>query len=241
MNAALKLLRDKKLESLADSYAREGFSVLKHPTQAVSLPFDLGSYSPDLIVSKDGIHLIIEVKTSASQLSVDRLQSIAEEVAKHPGWRFMVATVDDIDARSVPTEDELPEWHQLRAKLEQAAALIQSGFNEPLVLYLCSIVEAASRRRALECHIPVATLRSEILLKHLYSQGEVSMAQLDALNALWELRNRIAHGGNEAVDSRFAQASFHTVSELFDVWHHRDAKTGAADDAHQAAGQACAR
>jgi hypothetical protein len=42
--------------------------------------------------------LIIEVKTSIRQVSVERLQSVAEEISRHTGWRFLLVTLEDIEA-----------------------------------------------------------------------------------------------------------------------------------------------
>lgn len=235
MNISLKALHDEKLDSLAEAYAREGFKVVKEPPSS-QIPFDLDGYRPDLIVYKDGLTQIIEVKTSASRLSVDRLQWIAEEVAKHQGWRFLLVTLDDVDTRAVPTvADELPDWAQMSVKLQQADGLAQLGFTEPLLLYLCSIVEAGSRRRALQLHIPIERLPIRMLLKHLYSQGEVSMAQMEVLERLWELRNRLAHGAMEVAQAGFGIAALKTAGELIGEWSQTAEPPGAAETAQRSA------
>ena len=49
----------------------------------------------------NGEHLVIEVKTTQTNLDVDRLRAVAETVTSHPGWRFLLVT----DAERMP----LPE------------------------------------------------------------------------------------------------------------------------------------
>lgn len=207
------------VESLAANYARNGFVVLEAPS-ASQLPFDLGDYRPDLIATrKDGTGLVIEVKSSASRVSVDRLQQLADEVARHPGWRFLLVTLDDVDARKIPTtEGELFDWPQLDQKLDQVNGLVEEGLLEPALLYLWSIFEAALRRRAIAQNIPVERLPANMLLRHLYSQGEVSVDQLDIFQEFLDKRNRLAHGGNDMLDPGFIRGLIEAVSAVVADW-----------------------
>ena len=87
-----KSLHDEKVESLIKKYRDEGFTVTKEP-QPNEIPFDLDNYQPDILATKNEhesglIGLIIKVKTSITPVSVERLQSVAQEVSRHPGWRF---------------------------------------------------------------------------------------------------------------------------------------------------------
>lgn len=96
-----KSLHDEKVESLIKKYRDQGFTVIQNP-KADQLPFDLDNYQADILATKNEnetglIGLIIEVKTSITSVSVERLQSVAEEVSRHPGWRFLLVTLEDID------------------------------------------------------------------------------------------------------------------------------------------------
>lgn len=175
MNAVLKNLDDEKLNSLASTYVRDGFDVLIEPSPH-QLPFDLGGYCPDLIAVKGETHLMIEVKPSASRVSVDRLQSLAQEIAQHAGWRFLLVTLDDVDAKTIPTtEGELPTWRELGDKVKRVDSLLDEGAFEPALLYLWSIFEAALRKRAIFQNIPVERLPAGMLLKHmLFARRSVS-------------------------------------------------------------------
>lgn len=108
-----KSLHDDKVESLIKKYRDQGFTIIQNP-KADQLPFDLDNYQPDILATKnenesDLIGLIIGVKTSISPVSVERLQSVAEEVSKHPGWSFLLVTLEDIEAESLPGIcEELP-------------------------------------------------------------------------------------------------------------------------------------
>lgn len=218
MSTPTKIEHDKKIDSLAQDYLQQGFSVIKEPA-AGAIPFDLGGYRPDLIVTKGNVNLIIEVKTKTSHVSVDKLQSLAQEIARHDGWRFLLVTLDDVDSSKIPTaNDELPTWHQLERKLLQAQDLIAEGAIEPATLYLWSIFEAVLRKRAIAQRIPVERLQTSMLINHMYSQGEVSVNDVDLFRVFMSKRNRLAHGANEAIDPHQLALVFQTVNRILTEW-----------------------
>lgn len=218
MNIPTKVTHDKKIDSLAHDYLQQGFTVVKEPA-AELIPFDLSGYRPDLLVRKGDVNLIVEVKTKASRISVDKFQSLAQEISKHDGWRFLLVTLDDIDSSKTPTtEDDLPTWSKLESKLLQAQALIASGAIEPATLYLWSIFEAALRKRAIIQKIPVERLPASMLIKHMYSQGEISVNDVDLFLDFMNRRNRLAHGANEAIDPHQLSQVFQTVNRILVEW-----------------------
>ncbi len=222
MNSPAKAAHEEKITSLASAYAQQGFTVLREPASS-DLPFDLGDYKPDLIARRGDTGLIVEVKTTASRISVDRLQSLAQEISSHPGWRFLLVTLDDVDSSMTPTtSSELATWPQLVTKLQQAQALIAEGALEPAMLYLWSIFEAALRKRAIAQNIPVERLPATMLLNHMYSQGEVSVDEVDLFRDFMSKRNRIAHGANEPIDPPLVAPVFQSVNRLLTGWAAQD-------------------
>ena len=218
MSTPTKIEHDKKIDSLAQEYLQQGFAVTKEPA-AGAIPFDLGGYRPDLIVTKGDTNLIIEVKTKTSRISIDKFQSLSQEIARHDGWRFILVTLDDVDSSKIPTaNDELPTWHQLKNKLLQAQSLMTEGAIEPATLYLWSIFEAALRKRAIARQIPVERLPASILINHMYSQGEVSVNDFDLFREFMNKRNRLAHGANEAIDPKQIALVFNTVNRVLTEW-----------------------
>lgn len=218
MNSPAKVAHDEKISSLATTYAKQGFTVLREPSSS-ELPFDLGDYKPDLLATRGETGLIVEVKTTASPISVDRLQSLAQEISRHPGWRFLLVTLEDVDSSKIPTtSSELPAWPQLVRKMQQVQALIAEGALEPAALYLWSILEAALRKRAIAQSIPVERLPTAMLLNHMYSQGEVSVDDVDLFREFMNKRNRIAHGANEPIDPALVAPAFQSVNRLLVDW-----------------------
>ncbi len=201
MNAFEKSLYDDRLDALASAYANDGYVVVIHP-EANQLPFDLFGYVPDLIAAKDDGGLLVEVRTSAACTSVDHFRSIAEEIADHPGWRFVMVTVDDAEAANIPNHDsDLPTWPELIDKLKLVDALMDEGMLEPGILYLCSVFEGALRKRAIDQHIPIERFPPAMLLDHMYSQGEVSVNEIDTFHELMKIGKWLSHGANATVNT----------------------------------------
>ncbi|MEH2463435.1 hypothetical protein [Nostoc sp.] len=213
-----KTIHDEKIKSLADKYVSEGFHVLIKP-KTDELPFDLDNYQPDMIAIKNNSGLVIEVRTSLRRISVERLQALAEEVSTHPGWRFLLVTLEDIEAKSLPgTSEQLPSWQELTDRFDQAHKLIENDEIEPAFLFMWSIFEGVLRRRAIDESIPIERFPFIGLLRHLYSLGELSISQFDLAQACFEVRNRLAHGYIENLTLPVVHNFDNLVRELLAEW-----------------------
>jgi hypothetical protein len=188
-------------QQVAQRYRDLGYEVIVHPTRG-ELPFDLGTYPPDLLVHKsDHEHFVIEVKGAPTSgemqypISVERYREIAEEVASYPGWRFLLVTEpDSLPGINGAQSGNIMTWRQISALIEQAEQLHGSGNVESAFLSLWSALEAAMRKRAEEINLPVDRLQTAALVDYLYSQGELSIEQYDKIVALHKSRTQLAHG-----------------------------------------------
>ena len=218
-----KSLHDEKVESLIKKYRDEGFTVTKEP-QPNEIPFDLDNYQPDILATKNEhesglIGLIIEVKTSISPVSVERLQSVAEKISRHPGWRFLLVTLEDIEAESLPgTSEELPSWEELINYFSQVSKLIENNNIEPAFLFLWSVFEGALRKRAVDVSISVERLPVIRLLRSMNSLGELSISEFDSIQACLEQRNRLAHGYIQKLDLEVLHTFVILVVKLLIEW-----------------------
>jgi mRNA-degrading endonuclease RelE of RelBE toxin-antitoxin system len=218
-----KSLHDEKVASLIKKYRDQGFTVIQNP-KADQLPFDLDNYQPDILATKNEhesglIGLIIEVKTSISPVSVERLQSVAEKISKHPGWRFLLVTLEDIEAESLPgTSEELPSWEELINYFSQVSKLIENNNIEPAFLFLWSVFEGALRKRAVDVSISVERLPVIRLLRSMYSLGELSISEFDSIQACLEQRNRLAHGYIQKLDLEVLHTFVILVVKLLIEW-----------------------
>jgi hypothetical protein len=205
-------------DTIAEKYRSQGFEVVTQPPNSL-IPFDLGNYHPDLIARKSSDEgYIIELKNSISRISVDRYREIAEIVAQHHGWRFLLITGDDISLEDTKDNDELLTWEQMLQRKEQAQRFLAIAEVEIAFLYLWGILEAAMRQQAKQVAIPIERFPANSLINHLYSQGELSMEQFDQVRGIQTVRDRIAHGYQSPDLSEPTKQLLELVNELISIW-----------------------
>jgi hypothetical protein len=218
MSESTLVRREGLIISVAERYQREGYDVKVDPGPS-SIPFDLGGYRPDLIARKGDINLIIEIKTEAARISFDQLRSIVDEVKRHEGWRFVLITPQDVSDFAPSSEDEDQfSWEGVAHRIENAQRLSDLGESEAAYLILWIAFERMMRFQARRIELPVDRLAPRIVIRQMYSQGELSMAQFDIALACQEVRNRIVHGF-PVPDLNDAVARLQTlVDELLGQW-----------------------
>lgn len=102
---SFKTLYDEKVQSMAQDLSQKGYEVLIEPSNS-QLPFDLEGYNPDLIARKNNEGIIVEIKGNLKHLSVDKFQNIAQRIASHDGWRFILVPIEKQDEEII--QNNLP-------------------------------------------------------------------------------------------------------------------------------------
>ena len=184
-----------KIRELREKYEAQGFEVLVEP-DLHDLPFDLGGYRPDLLARRGDAGILVEVRTSGTRLSVDRFRELVDEVKRPPGWSFVLVTADDVAGGDAPgVDDALPPWRRLRDQAAAALRLAEAGESrEAAFLALWAALEGVLRKHAEGASLPVERLPSSVLVRALYSHGELALAQYELALALLQVRNRVVHG-----------------------------------------------
>jgi REase_AHJR-like len=186
---------EKSLETkVAEKYRLQGFEVIIEPSKSV-IPFDLGNYIPDIIAKKTSNECyIIEVKKTISQIPIDRYREIAEIVAQHHGWRFLLITGEDVFSADTKDDHRILSWEQMFHRQAQSQRFLVAGEVEVAFFYSWGVLEAAMRQAAKNAAIPIENLPANSLINHLYSQGELSIEQFDQARTIQETRDRLGHG-----------------------------------------------
>jgi hypothetical protein len=211
-------LHEHQIERLKQKYELLGYRVIIQPAPE-TMPISLGSYTPDLLAirpdSSGGI--VIEVKSSADRISVDRLSEVAEKVKSlGPDWRFLLATPDDI---VVPDGDEyLPTSAELVRKLDVVETLMRLNDPDPAILYLYAVFEGAMRAVASQRAIPVERLQSTRVRNSLYTLGLLDGDDYQLCKRFLAMRNKVAHGLKGHRDTQLLR-SFHAFTRrIIDEW-----------------------
>lgn len=211
MNNLTQSLHAQKIQAIAQELEGKNYSVTIEPSKD-DLPFDLGNYHPDLMATKNGGGIILEVKNTLKRLSVDRFQEIAETVRLKSGWRFWLVTLDDTEDNLL--DNDLPSWDMLESRLANLETLIQLSLLEPAFLLAWTILEPALRKRAIADHLPINRFPLSQLLDHSYSSGEISMEQFDLFKKCLPIRNKIVHGFSVSMDSGILSSLNQTIQSL---------------------------
>jgi Holliday junction resolvase-like predicted endonuclease len=193
MNGLIETQHDELVNSVAERYRRDGYEVQREPSES-AVPFDLGGYRPDLIVRKQDQALIVEVKVNAQKTSFDSLRSVVDEVKRHKGWQFVLVTAQDLLADPLDEREEQFSWDEVNFRIDRAERLRQQGEYEAAYMLLWISFERALRFQARQISLPVDRLAPAILIRQMYSQGELSMSQFDIALECQAVRNRIVHG-----------------------------------------------
>jgi hypothetical protein len=218
MNSDIQSLYERKIRSTAKELSDNGYKVSVEPVLA-DLPFDLGRYCPNIIATKDNEGIVLAIKPSLKYVSVDRFQGIAEQVAAHPGWRFIVAAVDDINEKILPSaENKLPDWDELRSRLSTVNMLIEQSMFEPALLFLWNIIEAALRQRAIAQHLPIERFPASGLVDHSFSSGGLPMPDFDLFKDCLALRNKAAHGIVISINPEMLKSAYDAIQSLVIEW-----------------------
>ena len=185
---------DELQSAVAERYRRDGYEVTIEPGSA-AIPFDLGGYAPDLMARKANVTLIIEIRTQVEKTSFDRLRTIVAEVRQHEGWRFVLVTGQDVMPADVPGENQDNfSWSDISHRIEDSDRLSDVGQKEAAYLVLWITFERMMRFQARRVGLPVDRLAPSILIRQLYSQGELSMSQFDIALDCQVVRNQTVHG-----------------------------------------------
>ena len=130
-----------RLELVAEDYVSKGYHVSREP----KLDF-LPGFTPDLVVEKDGVKRVIEVKARSTLLGNDRIVEMAKLVHAQPGWTFDLHMVGEPEAMETPNGARSFEVEDILDRLKEAERVRRSGQVENAYLIAWTAFEAALRK-----------------------------------------------------------------------------------------------
>lgn len=226
--------REEKINSIAEDLRQKNHDVIIQPsTQDLeTLPFDLQQYNyvPSIIAFNHEGGCIVEVKLKSRPVSVERFLSITETIAQHSGWRFLIATLDDISEFDLlEALQDFPDWQTLVQRLLVARQLLDNDdFLEPAYLYVWNLIEIALRKRMLDVSLSLERWQPMKLIKNLYSLGELSEDEYDYLELSLPHRNKIVHGLMTSINHVDCHKLYEVSQSLFERWSESNVSAGHA-------------
>ena len=158
------------------------------------LPYFLRNFRPDAVATRGDENVVIEVSARSTYEKDRQLGLLAEEVARHPGWKLEVVWVgSSVGAESAGLR--LPSVDEIRSRSAEMRRLYDEGEHAGALLILWSLLEAASGHRLAEVDAEPRGPQTPIaLVKDLVSFGHIDQEDYNRMKEIASLRNAIAHG-----------------------------------------------
>jgi uncharacterized protein YutE (UPF0331/DUF86 family) len=203
-------------EQVAQQLIGEGYDVLVEPG-ADRLPPDIARFHPDILARRGDEVVVVEVKARGTDTAArSQVEALARAVQSHPNWRFELVVM----STDQPALDAEPTWSrdQIVTRLAEARALAHAGHLEAALLILWAVCEATGRWLAQTENLEVQRWDAASLFRQLVHGGLLDGADLDAIEEVRRVRNRLVHGLNVDADlavltRRLADAVEHMLAE----------------------------
>jgi REase_AHJR-like len=204
-------------EKIAKQVGKElesyGYSVMFTPSSE-HIPFSLEGYTPDLLATKHGEHLIIEIKPRSSAEHAARFRKIIDIVEKHPGWKFLIKTISDIPDDQTRDAGELIGIDAIESYVQKADRIVETGSPELSIPYFWNALISVLRLRASRESVPFVELTDRSLINHLYTMGLISSDDYEKLKEWNHLRNEVVHSVTFQVDPASIEELSHFTRNL---------------------------
>lgn len=199
---------EKAVAQLANRLELEGYSVSTTPKEE-DVPFSLGGYVPDLVATKPGDNLIVEIKLRSNPRDLERYRRVIATVEAHPGWRFLLQTISDLEQpERTPTTAPL-DVTAIQSYIAKTSKILEAGIPELAIPYLWNAIIALLRVEASVEGVSYDDIADRSLINRVYSSGLISSRDHERLLNWNRLRNEVVHSTAPEVDAQ-------TVDEIAD-------------------------
>ncbi len=201
---------EQELKRVADTYARQGYQVTIRP-EPEALPAFARDFKVEILGKRGNEGVLVAVRKDRDEVAAEsNLTRYAEATGLQNGWRFDLALLEaerpsskEIDGANDFTEEDIHK------SFSEASEMVRAGFVRPAVITAWAGLEAAMRlklRAAGEQAGWGAAPRG--MLNELYSNGAINVEEFRKLDALFRVRNQIAHGFVSSLGSEGGAVQF---------------------------------
>ncbi|MFV8770655.1 hypothetical protein ACNSPB_25945 [Yersinia enterocolitica] len=178
---------------IAKQYEADGYTVVPNPRKDL-IPFNLDGYIPDILATRGDENILIEVKTSKARVDTEKLFKISKIVQSHPGWKFLVVTINEDDISEL--KKTFPEFDI--DKISQTLILVEENLkNLNLSVFLvpqiwvCYI--SILSMHLISEGVEISGLSVLSILNSAYSEGILDYHELELSREFLSLRNLVCH------------------------------------------------
>ena len=110
------------------------------------LPIFLRNYQPDLVLKKEDLNVVVEVKTSETIKNSEYLKELSAKINSVKNWKFeLVITNPRIKDNLGNSKHQEFSISEIENRLNKLSIATDRNFLEPHFLYAWSLFEASSR------------------------------------------------------------------------------------------------
>ena len=190
MTTDIAITENSLIIAKAAEYRSQGYEV----TREEVLDFLPGNYRAGLVLRKDGLARVVDVKARSSLAAWPRPEQLAKIINARPGWSYELLLVGEPERRPAPAQSRPFEKADIIQRLNDAETLAAAA-PEAAFLLAWSAAEAATRRLVAARGITIANITTPgYLLNYALSCGAIYQEDYDLLTGLMPYRNAIVHG-----------------------------------------------
>lgn len=213
----------KRVKEIAKEYMEKGYEVIMEP-HPNNLPDFLKGYRPDILASKEGENIIIEVKSSISMNKSEYMIELAKRIEKNKGWKFELIITNP---KKKKVENKIPSVSSIQKRLDSIYELKSPNQREAKFILSWVTFEAATRNLLmLEQPKSELVLSPNALIKQLYSYGIIGKMNYNQLLKIAVKRNEIVHGFFDDNNKEIEKDTQRLITIIEDLLKEVKEKTG---------------
>jgi Holliday junction resolvase-like predicted endonuclease len=186
-------LEERRLQEVAREYRGKGYEVIVRPDRSV-LPDFLAQYEIDMIARSEEEQVVVEVKSKSSLSQADYLQSLADRVQKHSGWRFELVITNPKEESVSKDEPHLLSELALMQRIGEIRGLLAEDHKEAALLMGWATAEGALRLVAKREGVSLQRQSPSYVMKYMTSIGLLDQNDFASLQDMLTMRNEVVHG-----------------------------------------------
>jgi hypothetical protein len=187
---------EQELTKVADAYASKGYQITLRPGEDTLPPFAKG-FEIEILGKRGDEGVLVAVKRDRNHVAADtNLSRYAGITSSQKGWRFDLAVVEP-QGPSTRDIDEAVDFSEedIEKSFSESLELLSKGFSRPALITAWAGFESAMRLRLRAAGERAGWGSSpRSMLNEIYSNGIIDRDELVRLEALFRVRNQIAHG-----------------------------------------------
>ena len=164
-----------------------------------AIPFSVAGYRPDILATRGAETIIVEVKSKKARRALEHYKHVLDAVRQHPGWRFMLSTVDDAQSPSTEEPRSIVKSKSVDDLVARLEPLVKGGNHDLAFPFLWNAYIACIAAIVAKEGLAVSEYSDLSIINYAYSLGTLSNEQYEESKRFLQLRNGLVHNVHQAI------------------------------------------